>query len=202
MPYRYPSEFHRRVLDLLAAGRSVASLSKDLGVSDQTIYNWRRQDLIDRGVEPGPTSVEQAELRAARRRIRELETELAVTKRAIELLKGKVVSPKDAHLLPCFGAGIPDQTYRRRRRASTCGDRRRPTPRTQTKKVVAMSTALPYDFRADCPDPEPTPESSGVTLTAAELATETATGLDRAERILAVATALVTEYAPRPPPHC
>ena len=43
MPYRYPSEFRRRVLDLLATGRSVASLSEDLGVSDQTIYNWRRQ---------------------------------------------------------------------------------------------------------------------------------------------------------------
>ena len=96
MPYRYPPEFRRRVLDLLADGRWVASLSKDLGVSDQTIYNWRRQDLIDRGVEPGSTSAEQAELRAARRRIAELETELAVTKRAVELLKGKVVSPKDA----------------------------------------------------------------------------------------------------------
>ena len=41
------------------------------------------------------TSVEQAELRAARRRIAELETELAVTKRANELLKAQVVSPKD-----------------------------------------------------------------------------------------------------------
>ena len=95
MPYRYPPELRRRVLDLLAAGRSVASLSEDLGVSDQTIYNWRRQDLIDRGLEPGSTSGEQAELRAARRRIRELETELAVTKRAVELLKGKVVSPRE-----------------------------------------------------------------------------------------------------------
>ena len=33
MPYRYPPEFRHRVLDLLAAGRSVASLSEDLGVS-------------------------------------------------------------------------------------------------------------------------------------------------------------------------
>ena len=40
MPYRYPPEFRRRVLDLLAAGRSVASLAEDLEVSDQTIYNW------------------------------------------------------------------------------------------------------------------------------------------------------------------
>ena len=153
MPYRYPSEFHRRVLDLLAAGRSVASLSKDLGVSDQTIYNWRRQDLIDRGVEPGPTSVEQAELRAARRRIRELETELAVTKRAIELLKGKVVSPKDAHLLPCFGAGIPDQTYRRRRRASTCGDRRRPTPRTPDEEGCGYEHSASLRFSRRLPGP-------------------------------------------------
>ena len=81
---------------MLAVGRSVASLSKDRGVSDQTIYNWRRQDQVDRDLEPGSTSEEQAELTAARRRIRELETELAVTKRAVELLKGKVVSPKDA----------------------------------------------------------------------------------------------------------
>ncbi len=94
MPYRYPPEFRRRVLYLLAAGRSAASLSEDLGVSGQTIYNWRRQDRIDRGLEPGPTSVEKAELQAARRRISELETELAVTKQAIELLKAKVVSPK------------------------------------------------------------------------------------------------------------
>ncbi len=96
MPYRYPPEFRRRVLDLLAVGRSVASLSADLGVSDQTIYNWRRQDRIDRGLHPGATSEEQAELWAARRRIVELETELAVTKRAIELLGDQVVSPKDA----------------------------------------------------------------------------------------------------------
>ena len=45
MPYRYPPEFRRKVLDLLAAGRSVASLSADLGVSDQTIHNWRARTL-------------------------------------------------------------------------------------------------------------------------------------------------------------
>ena len=108
MPYRYSPEFRRRVLDLLAAGRSVASLAEDLGVSDQTIYKWRRQDRIDRGLEPGPTSVEKAELQAARRRIRELETELAVTRRAIELLKARVVSQKTLILIrvPWPGAGL------------------------------------------------------------------------------------------------
>ena len=94
MPYRYPPEFRRRVLDLIAAGRSVASIAADLGVSDQTIYTWRKQELIDTGVESGLSSVEAAELRVAKRRIAELETELAVTRRANELLKEQVMSPK------------------------------------------------------------------------------------------------------------
>ena len=59
MPYRYPSEFRRKVANLSAPGRSVVSLSTDLGVSGQTIHNWRRQDAVDRGVEPGLTSSER-----------------------------------------------------------------------------------------------------------------------------------------------
>ena len=94
MPYRYPSEFRRKVLDLIAAGRSVASVSGDLGVSDQTIYTWRRQELVDTGVEAGLTTIEASELRTAKRKIKDLETELAVTRRANELLKEQVVSPK------------------------------------------------------------------------------------------------------------
>ncbi len=64
-------------------------------MSAQAIYNWRRQDAVDRGEVPGLSSAEQAELKAARRRIAQLEDELAVTRRANELLKAQVVSPKD-----------------------------------------------------------------------------------------------------------
>jgi transposase-like protein len=84
----YPPEFRRRVLDLVEAGRKVAEVAEDLGISDQTIYNWRRQERVDRGLEPGLTTAEKAELVAARKRIRELETELAVHRRATEQLKG------------------------------------------------------------------------------------------------------------------
>lgn len=73
----YPAEFRRKVLDLLAEGRSVAGIGHDLDVSEQTIYNWRRQDRIDRGVQPGLTTPEKGELSAANTRIAELETELA-----------------------------------------------------------------------------------------------------------------------------
>jgi transposase-like protein len=83
----YPPEFRRRVLDLVEAGRKVTEVAHDLGISVQTIYNWRRQDRIDRGLETGLTTAEKAELAAARKRIRELEAEVAVHRRATELLK-------------------------------------------------------------------------------------------------------------------
>ena len=83
----YPPEFRRRVLDLVEAGRKIAEVAADLGISDQTIYSWRRQDRIDRGLEAGLSSAEKAELIAARKRIRELEAEVAVHRRATELLK-------------------------------------------------------------------------------------------------------------------
>ncbi len=85
MPRRYPAEFRRRVLDLLAAGRSVAQTAAELQISEQTIYKWREQHLIDTGQRPGLTSTDNAELIAARRRIAELETEVAIMRRSAEL---------------------------------------------------------------------------------------------------------------------
>lgn len=95
MPKRYPAEFRRKVLDLVVAGRRVAQVAADLDISEQTIYVWRRQELIDTGQLSGISSTEGAELRAARRRIAQLEAELAIHRRAAELL-GEVVSPKGA----------------------------------------------------------------------------------------------------------
>ncbi len=82
----YPPEFRRRVIDLLGAGRKVVDLARDLGISDQTIYTWRRQEQIDRGLVAGLTSAERDELAAAKGRIHELEAELAIHRRASELL--------------------------------------------------------------------------------------------------------------------
>jgi transposase-like protein len=86
----YPAEFRRRTLDLVAADKPVREVARLLEVSDESIYSGRRQELIDRGELPGLTSEEREELREARRRIRELETELAVHRRAAELLKESV----------------------------------------------------------------------------------------------------------------
>ena len=89
----YPPEFRRRVLDLVESGRPVVDVGRDLEISAQSICVWRRQDRIDKGLEAGLNSAEKAELTAAKQRIAELETEVAIHRRASELL-GKVVPPK------------------------------------------------------------------------------------------------------------
>ncbi len=58
----YPPEFRRKVLDLVASGRKVSEVAFDLEINDQTIYSWLRQDRIGRGLEPGLTTPERAEL--------------------------------------------------------------------------------------------------------------------------------------------
>jgi transposase len=83
----YPTEFRRRALDLIASGRKICDVARDLGISDQTLYNWRRQERIDKGLETGVSTLESTRLRAANKKIAALETELAIHRRASELLK-------------------------------------------------------------------------------------------------------------------
>jgi transposase-like protein len=60
------------------------------------VFRWIRQDQIDRGELESTSTDESSQLRAARRRIVELEAELATVKRASETFaEGRVVRPKD-----------------------------------------------------------------------------------------------------------
>jgi len=93
MPRRYAPELRRRVIDLIESGRSVAEVAAMVEPTEQTIYNWCNQHLVDTGRKAGTASAENSELVAARRRIAELERELAATRRANELLR-EVVRPK------------------------------------------------------------------------------------------------------------
>ena len=54
----WAAEFRRKVLDLVEAGRPVAEIADQLGVTGQTIYNWRNQDLVDSGLQPGVRTAE------------------------------------------------------------------------------------------------------------------------------------------------
>ncbi|WP_411194262.1 transposase [Rhodococcus erythropolis] len=60
---RCPPEFRRKVLDLLKSGRTVTEVSSDLDVTEQAIYNWRNQELIDPGQKLGLSSIESGRTR-------------------------------------------------------------------------------------------------------------------------------------------
>jgi transposase len=87
VPRTYHPEFRRRVVELVRAGRPVRVVAAELGLAEATMYRWKAQDLIDRGVEPGTSTSERGELAAAKRRIQELETELALVKQAATLFE-------------------------------------------------------------------------------------------------------------------
>ncbi len=94
VPRSYAPEFRRRVVELVRSGRPVSVVAVEIGVSEATVYRWREQDRVDRGERPGLSSAERSELAVARRRIRELETELEVTKKASVLFAESGVRPK------------------------------------------------------------------------------------------------------------
>lgn len=49
MPRRYPAEVRQQVIELARSGTKVAQLAATFGMSDATIYNWLKQDRVDRG---------------------------------------------------------------------------------------------------------------------------------------------------------
>lgn len=70
---------------LVRAGKQIKQVAYELGISAGCLHNWVRQDCTDRGELAGITTTE-SELRAARNRIRELETELAIIRQASKFL--------------------------------------------------------------------------------------------------------------------
>ena len=79
----YPEQFRREATELLRAGRTPRELSESLGVSQQTLRNWRRQDQLDRHQrDDGLTTDEREELRRLRRENARLTQERDLLKRA------------------------------------------------------------------------------------------------------------------------
>ena len=96
MPRPYPKEFRDDVVAIaLRRETSFAQIAKDFGISESCVQNWVKRAEIEDGVKPGRTVVEQAELREAKKRIRLLEQENEVLRRAAAYLsQGVLARPK------------------------------------------------------------------------------------------------------------
>ncbi len=79
----YPPAFKAEAVRLVRSGnKPVGALAKDLGVADRTLRNWVRRAEIDGGERDGLAQGEREELRQLRQRVRVLEQEREILKRA------------------------------------------------------------------------------------------------------------------------
>src|SRR5512140_2757141 len=79
----FPPEFRARIVELVRAGRTVASLAKEFKVSDQTIRNWIRQADLDSGRRAdGFTTEEKQELTRLRKENARLREERDILEKA------------------------------------------------------------------------------------------------------------------------
>ena len=81
---RYPKEFRRDAASLVIdQKRTVADVAKELGVVEQTLGNWVRQERIDRGEREGLSTDEREELTTLKREVKRLTMERDLLKRSV-----------------------------------------------------------------------------------------------------------------------
>ena len=97
MPRPYPKEFREDVVRVARErepGVRIKDIAKDFGISESCLTNWLTAADIEDGAKAGSTAAENAELRAAKHRIRQLEQENEVLRRAAAYLSQAHLPPK------------------------------------------------------------------------------------------------------------
>ena len=89
MPKPYPREFREDVIRV-ARGREpdvlLKTIAADFGISESCLNLWLKAADVEDGIKPGTTAAENEELKTAKRRIRLLEQENEVLRRAAAYL--------------------------------------------------------------------------------------------------------------------
>lgn len=89
MPRPYPKEFREDVIRVARSrepGVHLKDIAADFGISESCLNGWLKAADIEDGIKPGTSAAENAELREAKRRIRLLEQENEVLRRAAAYL--------------------------------------------------------------------------------------------------------------------
>ena len=84
MPRPYPKEFREGAIELARRGeRPIAEIAHELAIAESCLRRWLKQDQLDRRErDDGLTSAERDELVELRRRVRRLEQEKDVLRKA------------------------------------------------------------------------------------------------------------------------
>lgn len=89
VPKPYPKEFRDDVVRVARnrePGVHLKQIAADFGISVSCLTNWMKTADVEDGAKPGTAAAENAELREARKRIRLLEQENEVLRRAAAYL--------------------------------------------------------------------------------------------------------------------
>lgn len=79
----YPTEFRDDVVAVARRGEApISQIAKDFGVAEATLHNWLKKADVEDGVRPGKKQAESDRERAQRRRIKTLEQENEILRRA------------------------------------------------------------------------------------------------------------------------
>ena len=85
--HRYSNEFKQQLVELFQSGQSVTKLSREYGIPTGTIYKWAKE-LTPVITEDGK-AVTPKEIKALEKRIRELEMENEILKKATAIFARK-----------------------------------------------------------------------------------------------------------------
>ncbi len=82
--YKYPAEYRAHAVELWrTSGKSQRAVSLELGISNELLRRWVRQDDLDEGLRSdGPTTTEREELRLLRAEVKTLRMERDFLKKA------------------------------------------------------------------------------------------------------------------------
>jgi transposase-like protein len=97
MPKPYPREFREDVVAVARRrphGTTLKQIAADFGISDSCLANWLAVADADEGRRSGPTSDDLTENRTLKRRVRLLEQENEVLRRAAAYLSQASLPPK------------------------------------------------------------------------------------------------------------
>ncbi len=87
MPKPFPKEFRDDVVAIALRRESpFAQIAKDFGISESCVQRWVKIAEVDGGRRPGVSSVEAAENRELRKRVKLLEQEVEILRRAAAYL--------------------------------------------------------------------------------------------------------------------
>ena len=86
---KYDASFKAEVVSMIAAGRSVPEIARSLGIGENVIYHWRKKTLngLETATEASgssaPSQLSLSEHLALQRRLREVEMERDILKKAV-----------------------------------------------------------------------------------------------------------------------